>query len=75
MYVKPGCPFGVRLRTALRLHRVPYRSVRFRDDEDGAARVRDVNGGNEISPTVYVAGRWLSNPAWRTVRDAQADAG
>jgi mycoredoxin len=56
VYVKPGCPFGVRLRTALRVHRVPYRSVRFRDDEDGAARVRDVNGGNEISPTVHVAG-------------------
>lgn len=74
VYVKPGCPFGVRLRTALRLHRVPYRSVRFRDDEDGTARVREVNGGNEISPTVHVAGRWLSNPGWRAVRDAQADA-
>ena len=48
VYFKPGCPFGIRLRTALTLHRVPHRSVRFRDDEDGAARVRDVNDGNEI---------------------------
>ena len=63
VYFKPGCPFGIRLRTALTLHRVPYRSVRFRDDEEAAARVRDVNGGNEISPTVHMAGRWLTNPA------------
>lgn len=70
VYFKPGCPFGIRLRTALTLHRVPHLSVRFRDDEEGAARVRDANHGNEISPTVYVAGRWLTNPGWRDVRDA-----
>jgi len=70
VYFKPGCPFGIRLRTALTLHRVPHRSVRFRDDEDGAARVRDVNEGNEISPTVHIADRWLTNPGWREVRDA-----
>ncbi len=75
VYFKPGCPFGIRLRTALTLHRVPHRSVRFRDDEDGAARVRDVNGGNEISPTVRIADRWLTNPGWRQVRDATAAAG
>ena len=70
VYFKPGCPFGIRLRIALTLHRVPHRSVRFRDDEDGAARVRAVNDGNEISPSVQVAGRWLTNPSWREVRDA-----
>ncbi len=74
VYFKPGCPFGIRLRTALTLHRVPHRSVRFRDDEDGAARVRDVNDGNEISPTVHIAGRWLTNPGWREVRDARGGA-
>ena len=63
VYFKPGCPFGIRLRTALTLHRVPHRSVRFRDDEDGAARVRDVNDGNEISPTVHVAGGGSQTPA------------
>ncbi len=68
VYFKPGCPFGVRLRTALTLHRVPHRSVSFRDDEGGAARVRDVNDGNEISPTVHIAGRWLTNPGWREVK-------
>ena len=74
VYFKPGCPFGIRLRTALTLHRVPHRSVRFRNDEDGAAQVRDVNDGNEISPTVRVAGRWLTNPGWREVRDAHRAA-
>ncbi len=74
VYVKPGCPFGIRLRAALTLHGVPHRPVRFRDDEDGAARVREVNDGNEISPTVLVAGRWLTNPGWREVRDAMSGA-
>lgn len=70
VYFKPGCPFGIRLRTALTLHGVPHRAVRFRDDEDGAARVRALNDGNEISPTVHVSGRWLVNPRWRDVRNA-----
>jgi len=70
VYFKPGCPFGIRLRTALTLHRVSHRSVRFRDDEDGAARAREVNDGREISPTVHIGGRWLTNPGWREVRDA-----
>jgi len=73
VYFKPGCPFGIRLRTALTLHRVPHQTVRFRDDEDGAARVRDVNDGNEISPTVHIAGQWLANPHWREVRDATSN--
>lgn len=47
-----------------------HRSVRFRDDEDSAARVREVNDGNEISPTVCIGDRWLANPGWREVRDA-----
>ena len=72
VYFKPGCPYGIRLRIALTLHRLPHRSVRFRDDENGAARVREVNGGNEISPTVNIAGRWLTNPSWREVKAASS---
>lgn len=70
VYYKPGCPFGIRLRTALRLRRVPYAAVRFRDDEAGAAQVRAVNDGNEISPTVRVGDRWLTNPHWHQVTAA-----
>jgi mycoredoxin len=72
VYFRPGCPFGIKLRVALKIHRVPFASVRFRDDEQAAARVRTVNGGNEISPTVYVNGRWLTNPSWRDIVSARS---
>jgi glutaredoxin len=67
VYYKPGCPFGIRLRTSLKFRGVPFVAVRFRDDEAGAALVRAVNDGNEISPTVHVGDVWLSNPRWHQV--------
>ena len=70
VYYKPGCPFGIRLRTALRVRNIPYIAIPFRDDEVGAARVRAVNCGNEISPTVRVGDTWLTNPRWRQVKAA-----
>lgn len=72
VYYRPGCPFALKLRTALTLHRISFTSIQFRDDEDGAARVREVNDGNEISPTVQVNDRWLTNPSWREVAAARA---
>jgi mycoredoxin len=72
VYYKPGCPFGLRLRLEMRLHGIPFRAVRFRDDEEGAALVRAVNDGNEISPTVRVEDAWLTNPRWRQVADQLA---
>ncbi|GAA4416881.1 hypothetical protein GCM10023148_14400 [Actinokineospora soli] len=72
VYYLPGCPYSTRLRVALTLRRVPFRSVRFRDDEEGAARVREVNGGNELSPTVRVGDTWLSNPSAKAVAAAVA---
>ena len=74
VYYKPGCPFGIRLRLALLLHRVPVRSGRFRDDEEGAMLVRQVNDGCEISPTVDVDGHLLTNPHWSEVRRAMVAA-
>jgi len=68
VYYKPGCPFAARLRVALTLARVPYRSVTFSSDEDGAARVRQVAGGNEGSPTVLVGDTYLVNPLGRPSR-------
>jgi mycoredoxin len=62
VYYKPGCPFGIRLRVALRMRNIPYIAIRFRDDETGAAQVRAVNDGNEVSPTVRVGELWLTNP-------------
>jgi glutaredoxin len=72
VYYKPGCPYSIRLLTALKIRRIPHTSVRFRDDEDGAARVRAVNDGMEISPTVHVNGQWLTNPHWSAVAQAAA---
>lgn len=72
VYFKPGCPFGIRLRALLKLNRIRYVAVRFRDDEAGAERVRAVNDGNEISPTVRVGDTWLTNPPWREVAAAMA---
>ena len=71
LYYKPGCPFGIRLRAALRLHGIPFRAVRFRDDAEGAAQVRVATDG-EISPTVHVGEQWLVNPRWREVAEAAA---
>lgn len=75
VYYKPGCPFGIRLRIALTVRRIVHVSVRFRDDEQGAAHVRAVNGGMEISPTVHVNGQWLINPRWHDVLRATAARG
>lgn len=72
VYYKPGCPYGIRLFAALRIRRIAYRPVRFRDDEEGAAAVRALNGGNEISPTVVVNGAWLTNPRASEVKAAAA---
>jgi glutaredoxin len=67
VYYRPGCPFAIRLRVALTLRRIPFVSVRFRDDEAAAAKVRDINDGNEISPTVRIGGTYLTNPPARAV--------
>lgn len=70
VYYRPGCPFAARLRVALVLSRTPHRFQPFRSDEEGAARVRDANGGNEVSPTVLVRNTYLVNPSVRAVRAA-----
>jgi len=73
VYYKPGCPYSAALRAQLTLLRIPYRSVRFRDDEAGAAAVRAHHEkGYELSPTVLVGGEYLTNPSPRQVREAMA---
>jgi mycoredoxin len=73
VYVKPGCPFSAKLRAKMALARLPHRSVRFADDPEGAAAVRAHHPeGWEVSPTVVVGGRYLTNPSLREVRAAMA---
>ncbi|SFO01385.1 hypothetical protein SAMN05660359_00954 [Geodermatophilus obscurus] len=55
------------------LARVPHRAVRFADDPEGAAAVRAHHPeGFELSPTVVVGGRYLTDPSLREVREAMA---
>jgi mycoredoxin len=68
VYYTPGCPYWTALRVKLVLARIPFRAIRFRDDEDGAAAVRAVNDGNEMSPTVRIGEEWLTNPSLARVR-------
>ena len=71
VYYTPGCPYSAQLRAKMTLARIPHRSVKFRDDEDGAAAVRAHHPqGWELSPTVLVGGRYLSNPTLTEVREA-----
>ncbi len=71
VYYRPGCPYSARLRVQMALTRLPQRSVRFADDPDGAAAVRAHHAeGWEVSPTVVIGGRYLTNPSLREVREA-----
>ena len=73
VYYKPGCPHSARLRAQLTVARIPHRSVRFRDDEEGAHAVRAHHEkGFELSPTVVVGSEYLTNPSLRQVREAMA---
>ncbi|GAA0292396.1 glutathione S-transferase N-terminal domain-containing protein [Kineococcus aurantiacus] len=73
VYYKPRCPYSTRLHLALRLARVRHTMVRFRDDEPAAAAVRRHHPhGWELSPTVLIAGQYLTNPSVQQVKAAHA---
>lgn len=62
IYWRPGCTFCARLRA--RLGRAGRRAawVNIWQDQEAAAYVRSVNGGNETVPTVVIDGEPLTNP-------------
>lgn len=72
VYYKPRCPFAAKLRIKLVVGRIPYHLVRFQDAPAAADEIRAVNDGNEISPTVRVGNRLLTNPTLRAVRHARS---
>ena len=73
VYWRPGCPYCARLRTRLKLGRVPYTAVNIHEDPRAAALVREHNDGDELVPTVRLDGdRWMSNPSYRDLRTAMA---
>ncbi|MBC9711163.1 glutathione S-transferase N-terminal domain-containing protein [Streptomyces sp. TRM66268-LWL] len=67
VYWRPGCPYCMRLRLALRLRRLPRTEVNIWENADAAAFVRSVADGNETVPTVVVAGHAMVNPSPGTV--------
>lgn len=59
---KPDCEFSVQLLDELKGH-LAITWVNVREDEDANARVRELNDGNELTPTVLVGEQVLRNPS------------
>jgi mycoredoxin len=74
VYYRPGCPFAAKLRTKLKLARMPYTAIRFGEDADADAAARSAGGGNQISPTVSVGSQYLVNPALHEIRKVLAES-
>lgn len=72
LYFKPGCLFAAKLRFRLKLAGIPYEAVSMASNPDAAARVRSVNDGDEISPTVWIGDHHPTNPTIGEVREAIA---
>jgi glutaredoxin len=66
VYWRPGCVYCLRLRFRLGRRAREAHWVDIWRDPEGAAAVREVNGGNETVPTVFYAGTPHTNPdpAW-----------
>lgn len=67
VYTRPGCPFSSGLMRGLEDAGLPYTLRDIWDDEEAAAFVRSVTGGDETVPTVEVGGTALVNPTPREV--------
>jgi glutaredoxin-like protein len=66
-YWRPGCPYCVRLRRALRRTGLPITEINIWADPVAAAVVRRVADGNETVPTVIVGSTAMVNPTVRAV--------
>lgn len=63
MYTTVWCGYCRRLKAQLDRAGIPYREVDIEHDEDAAAFVEGVNGGNQTVPTVVLPdGTALTNP-------------
>ena len=69
IFATSWCPFCRRLRERLDRTETPYDVVDVEADEDAAAWVESVNGGNRVVPTVlYSDGTHETNPEASAVR-------
>lgn len=71
VFWRPGCPFCLKFRAQLKLHRVTVRMRNIWEDDEARAFVRAANDGNETVPTVRVGDRVLTNPSWREFSEAR----
>ncbi|WP_217548577.1 glutaredoxin domain-containing protein [Streptomyces sp. GbtcB6] len=69
VFWRPGCTYCMRLRVRLGRGARQLHWVNIWRDPAGAAVVRAANDGNEIVPTVVVAGRPHTNPDPEWVRE------
>lgn len=72
VYWRPGCGFCSALMHGLDRSELRYQRADIWEDEDAAAYVRSVAGGNETVPTVRIGGTALVNPSAQQVLAAVA---
>lgn len=70
VYWRPGCVYCLRLRGALGKDKDKATWVSIWADEEAAAFVRSINGGNETVPTVRIGEQVHTNPEPDLVRAA-----
>lgn len=61
-YWRPGCGFCMMLQRGLDGHGITYDARNIWEDDEAAAYVRSVAGGNETVPTVLVGDTAMVNP-------------
>ena len=64
---RPGCPFCMKLRTQIRLRGIETTEFDIWSDPSAAERVRQVTGGDETVPTVFVGTEAMVNPSIKQV--------
>lgn len=64
IYGHETCPMVMPVRAVLDRYAIPYDYINIHKDRDAAARVRDINAGNESVPTlVFPDGSTLTEPS------------
>lgn len=69
IYWRPGCPYCLRLRTALGRRASRFQWVDIWQDPAAAAIVRGIADGNETVPTVVIGGAGFVNPSPRWLKE------
>jgi mycoredoxin len=74
VYWRPMCGYCEVLKRDLSRAGIDYQTVDIWEDRSKAEIVKQATGGDEIVPTVEVAGQFLVNPSAREVAAALAAA-